>query len=275
MNKLWVEQKLKIDPIIPFGYGTADAIVINGSTLHIVDLKYGTGVKVSAHENKQLMIYGWAALSALRKHYEIKDVVMHIVQPRLYHIDQYASTPEALHAFADEVFIAAERCINPNPEFNPTEKACQWCRAKAKCPALYRHNLEVVGDDFEVLPNPADLTDEQLDVVMRNKGLLEGWLKSIEAYIFSKIERGESFPGWKMVHGRSMRKYTDKAEAVLSEILGADAYDKKLKGIGAMEKLVGKKQFTELNITVKPDGKPVLVSEDDPRQSISQIVDDF
>ncbi len=273
-GKLWVEQVIKLDPYIPGGYGTADAIVLDGEHLHLVDLKYGKGVKVDAKENPQLMIYAAGAFDALARHYTITKVTVHICQPRLDHIDSWTVSPDDLLYFSESVYQASRRCLEPSPEFSPSDKACQWCRASSTCPALYQHSLAVVGDDFS--PVPADtLTPEQIALVLDNKALIESWLRSVEAHAFSLIEHGTSVPGYKAVAGRSQRKYKTDAADKLQEILGDDAFDKKLKGITTLEKMLGKKHFAELDLTDKPEGKPVMVKEDDPRKSLQLTLADF
>ena len=133
----------------------------------------------------------------------------------------------------------------------------------------------LIGDDFDTLPAVNSLSDDQLKNVLDHKQMIESWLKSIESEIFSRIERGDKFPGYKMVEGRSIRKQADDAEEKLSAMYGDEVFEKKLKGITTIEKQLGKKHFAELNLTVKPVGKNTLVPESDSRPAISNIADDF
>lgn len=274
-GKLWVELRLDLHDYIPGCKGTADIVAYNDGTVDVIDLKYGTGIQVFAEENKQLMLYALGALTALKKAgRKITKLRLHIAQPRLYHFDCWEAPAEMMKAFGDDVRVAVTRCLEPQPEFNPSDKACQWCRAKATCPALYEHNLKVIGDQFDPLP-PEDMTQEQLRLVLDNKKLIEAWLKSLEAYIFREIEAGNEFPGYKMVEGRSQRRWLADAETRLEEMLGDDAFERKLLNITTLEKALGKKHFAELKLTQKPPGKPVLVTEDDKREPIQVQLPDF
>lgn len=273
--RIFVEQELNLSCVIPEGMGTADAIIIKGDELHVMDLKYGM-VEVHPDHNPQLMIYAIGALDAItKKDIHVDHVVLHIYQPRAGGAKSWGTTPADLRIFARDVRKAADLCLEDDAPLNPSEKACEWCRAKATCPALYQKSLELVGGDFDVLPSIDSLTDEQIKLVLTNKSLIEKWLKAIEASVFSRIEHGEAFKGFKMVEGRSLRKWSDSAEGVLSKLLGEAAFEKKLIGITAAEKALGKKQLAELGITEKPQGKPTLVPETDKRPALPQIVNDF
>jgi hypothetical protein len=274
-GKLLIEQRVDLGDYIEGCKGTADVIGFTAGTLDVIDLKYGTGIQVFAENNKQLMLYALGAASQLRKAgHKIKRVRVHIAQPRLYHFDCWEVSAATLKAFADDVRLSVSRCLAPDPEFNPSDKACQWCRAKATCPALYEHTLKVVGDQFEPLP-PEGMTQAQMRLVLDNKKLIEAWLKAIEAHIFTAIESGDNFQGYKMVEGRSQRRWLADAATRLEDMLGDDAFNRNLKNITTMEKALGKKHFAELQLTQKPKGKPVLVREDDPRTPIEVIPVDF
>ena len=273
-GRMWIEQRIDLNKWIMGGRGTADIVAICSKTLHIIDLKYGKGVQVFAEDNSQLKLYALGALDRfLETGIEVEKVVVHICQPRLYHYQSAELGIEELLAFGEHVSKWIQRCLDKEVDYNPSERACQWCKAQATCSALYQHNLKVISEDFAPIP-AGELTDEQLKLVVDNKPLIEKWLKSVEAHVFSRLERGEKFEGYKMVEGRSIRKYTANAAEVLEKILGENAYEKKLINLSEAEKAVGKKQFAELGITVKPAGKPTLVPESDKRKAIS-VSDDF
>ena len=274
-NRIFVEQELDLSMIIPEGMGTADAVVIAGDELHIIDLKYGLN-PVDAEENLQLQIYAIGALTKLQeKGIHIDHVHCHIHQPRAGGAKHWQTTPGDLKKFAKKVTRSADLCMSDDAPLNPDDKACHFCKAKATCPALYEKSMEVVGGDFDRVPTVAEMTDEQLRNVLDHKGLIEKWLKAVELQVQSKIESGHKFEGYKLVAGRSYRKWNDQAEEKLVSILGEDAYDKKLLGVGAVEKVLGKKHLEELGITHKPEGKPTLVHESDRRQAIGVVTDDF
>jgi len=269
-GRKFIEQRLDLREYITDGFGTADVVVFNAPDLHIIDLKYGMR-KVDVHENPQLMIYGLGALSKVRD--KVQKIHLHIAQPRLNHYDTWVIDKPVLEEFGFKVAAAADLCATDDAPLNPSEKACEWCKASTTCPALYAHTLKVVGDRFDPIP-AEDLTDEQLRLVLDNKTLIEKWLKSVENYAYNKSSSGEGFPGYKLVEGRSVRKYTQDAETTLVKILGDDAFERKLITVTAAEKILGKKHFKELGITDKPPGKPVLVPDTDKRVAIGGM-DDF
>ena len=274
-ERIYVEQSLDLNDYIPGAFGTADALVIKGTDLHVIDLKYGMGV-VEAENNPQLMIYGLGAVNKLlAKKIEIKEVVLHIFQPRAGGSRTWSISVDDLLVYGGKVARAAELCLEDDAPLNPSEKACQWCKGKATCPALYQKNLELVGGDFEMLPSVENMSDDQIRLVLEHKSLIESWLKAIESHIFSRLEHGQGFEGFKMVEGRSIRKWNGDAETKLVKLMGDAAFDKKLIGITAAEKALGKKHLAELNITRKDPGKPTVVPADDKRPAIGVIADDF
>jgi len=266
----YAEVRLDLGDWIANGFGTADVVGIRNTTLVIIDLKYGIG-KVSAIDNPQLKLYALGALAKASK-YKITDVELHIAQPRINNWSKYIMSPSELLEFGEDVKVKAELCFTDNAPLNPSEKACQWCRAKATCPALYEHNVKIVGDDFKPL-SPERMTDAQLKLVLDNKVLIEKWLKSVEGHVFDMLKEGGTFEGYKVVAGRSVRSWAANAEEVLVKMLGNDAYERKLIGITTAEKVIGKKHLNELGITLKPEGKPTLVSVSDKREAINVLSD--
>lgn len=72
--------------------------------------------------------------------------------------------------------------------------------------------------------------------------------------------------GFKLVEGRFVRKYANGTAVTNTvEDAGFDPYEKKLLGITAMQKLLGKNRFNELlsGFIEKPQGKPTLVPDSD------------
>ncbi len=272
-GQLYIEKRLSLEKWIKGGFGTCDAIVLNQHEreLHIIDLKYGMN-KVDVENNSQLYMYALGAADKVIDH--IDKVIVHIVQPRVNYYGSETITLPDLYAFALKVATAAELCLTDNAPLNPSEKACQWCKAKATCPALYKHSLRVVGDDFDPIPIER-MTPEQLRMVLDNKTLITKWLKSVEDYATEQLSNGNKFSGYKLVAGRSIRKYNSDAEAVLVKMLGDNAYQQKLISVTDAEKIIGKKQFSELNITFKPSGKTTLVADSDKRPALAPVEKDF
>lgn len=278
------EQRVEYTDYVAEGFGTADVIVVSGSSLRLIDLKYGKGVRVDAEHNSQGMLYALGALSEREAFQEITDITICIHQPRLDHISEWSLSVQDLRKFGDDVKRIAKICLSPDAPRVPGNKQCQWCKAKATCKALQQHAENVLMKDFDSmnsLPTEPDiLTDEQLRFALDNKKLICGWFDAVEHYVLDKLNCGENFIGYKLVEGRSTRKWSDEKEVAdeLFYLLGDDSFVKKLITAPQAEKIIGKKKTAELlgKFIVKPVGKPVLVPESDKRNRIVSIsADDF
>ena len=103
-------------------------------------------------------------------------------------------------------------------------------------------------------------------------------MKDIKEYALKYLLAGNKFAGWKIVTGRSNRKYSDEAKvAEAVKAAGYEPYDQTLKGITDMTSMLGGKKFKELlgNYVIKPPGKPVLVRADDKRPEYVSCKNDF
>lgn len=265
------------------GFGTADCVIINEGMCHVVDLKYGQGVKVSAQRNEQLMLYGLGA--AFDADQEVDFVQMTIVQPRLDHIDTYSIRTKDLYEWAQQkVKPAARRVFAPDPEFNPSPKACKFCKAKATCRALAKHNYELTLSSFDnleaplVVQVPHTLNVEEIGHLLPKMDALIGWAKGVQSHAHQLLLDGGILPDYKLVEGRSTRKWVDDelAEEALIPILGDDAFVSKLVSPAQAEKLLGKAKAEEVSrLWHKPNGKPSLAPESDPRPAIKPEAVDY
>lgn len=270
-----LEQKLDFSDWVPEGFGTGDVVIISDGVLEIIDLKYGKGVPVAAEDNAQMRLYALGALATFDSLYDIKIIRMTIVQPRLDSVSSDEITAEMLYWWADtELIKRAQLAWEGKGEFQPGEH-CQFCRARFNCRARAEANLELTKMDFR---KPELLTDEEIGEVLKQADELKAWVSDVFDYALVQArDHGKKFKGWKLVEGRSVRKYADE-EAVAKTLLEAgykeeQIYEKKLWGITAMEKLLGKTKFGELlkGLVVKPAGKPTLVPESDKRPEINSI----
>ena len=270
-----LEQKLDFSDWVPEGFGTGDVVIISDGVLEIIDLKYGKGVPVSAEDNAQMKLYALGALAIFGSLYDIKIIRMTIVQPRLDSVSSDEITAEMLYWWADtELIKRAQLAWEGKGEFQAGEH-CQFCRARFNCRARAEANLELTKMDFR---KPELLTDEEIGEVLKQADELKAWVSDVFDYALVQArDHGKKFRGWKLVEGRSVRKYADE-EAVAKTLLEAgykeeQIYEKKLWGITAMEKLLGKTKFGELlkGLVVKPAGKPTLVPESDKRPEINSI----
>ena len=270
---LLIEHRLDFSHLVPDGFGTGDAIIIADDTMTIIDLKYGKGVEVSAEANPQMRLYALGALHQFGMIYDIKRVKMVIFQPRLNNTSIDEIDAQELIQWGETVVKpTAQIAMAGEGELNPGDW-CQFCKHAPACPALAKQYFDVVpmADARPASPAPDTLSDEQIANIVRWSGDLKKWLTAVEKHALDEANNGKHYPGLKLVEGRSVRKYTDE-EAVAAKVeeLGHEPYEKKLLGITAMTKLLGRKQFdTELGgLLHKPEGKPTLVVESDKRQAL-------
>lgn len=276
---LYPEQRVDFSNYIPDGFGTADALVVNVKENHLscVDLKYGKGVPVYAEDNSQAMLYAIGVLNEYGFIYDIDSVTVHIVQPRIHNFSQWGVSVTDLLEWATWAKGKAIEALGDNGVYDPSEKACKFCPAKATCPALFEHTQKVISAEFDDLTDctTSRLNDDQLKLVLDNADLITSFLNAVKDHVKERLESGDGFTGYKLVTGRSNRKLKPEAEQVLSDRLGDEAFNKKLKGLGDLEKLIGKKEFNELDLTVKAEGAPTVVPESDKRKAIESVAEMF
>ena len=267
---LLIEQRLDFSHLVPGGFGTGDAVIIAEPRLQIIDLKYGVGVLVEAENNPQLMLYALGALHAFEPLYDITEVSVTIFQPRRSNVSTWTISTEELLAWAQtEVAPKAALAAAGEGQFCPGSW-CQFCKLSATCRARAEANLALAKHEFAP---PAELSDAEIAEVLAQIPLLTKWASDVEAYAAGlAIHQGKQWPGFKVVAGRSIRKYADE-EAVAEAAKAAgyvDIFDRKLITLTAMERLMGKKTFTEVlgPLVVKPVGKPILVPETDKRRAL-------
>ncbi len=273
-----IEQRLNYSEWVPEGFGTGDFVIIADGTMEIVDLKYGKGVPVSAIENKQMRLYALGALSEFSFLYDIQNIKMTIAQPRLDNISTDEMTAEDLLLWAENILKpVAELAHKGEGEFCAGDH-CGFCRAKAVCKARADKNMELAKYDFQ---EPKVLDYEDIAFILSRADELAKWAKDVQDFALEKAIEGEEFPGWKVVEGRSNRKWTDEkkigeillGQGFLEEII----YTRKLTGITNMETALGKKEVVNLlgDYIEKPPGKPVLVPEADKRPVFNSAKVDF
>lgn len=270
-----IEQKLDFSKWVPDGFGTGDCLIVADNVLHIIDFKYGLGVLVDAEHNPQMMCYALGALDIYDGIYDIKTVKMTIFQPRRDNVSTCEMSKEDLLSWADAVLApTAKLAYEGKGEFKAGDH-CTFCKMKATCRKRAEYNLELAKYDFEM---PATLEDAEIAVILAKIDSLVSWANDIKDYALQKALSGTKFDGYKVVAGRSNRKYTNP-ETVASVVskAGYDPYEKKVLGITAMTSLLGKQKFSELlgGLIEKPQGKPTLVPETDKRPALNTATDDF
>jgi len=270
-----IEQRLDFSKYVEGGFGTGDCLVIADGTLHIVDYKHGQGVLVEAEDNPQMKLYALGALEIFDGIYDIDTVSMTIYQPRRDNVSTYTVFKESLYQWAEEILKpTAELAYAGDGEFNCGEW-CLFCKVKHECRARAERNLELARYDFKL---PPLLEDDEVEDILGKIDSLISWANDIKNYALQTALGGKQWNGWKLVEGRSNRRYTDEA-AVADAVsaAGFDPYERKVLGITAMTSLLGQKRFEEVlgGYIEKPQGKPTLVPESDKRPAINTAQQDF
>lgn len=267
------EKKLDYSHIAPEGFGTGDCVMICRNDLHIFDFKYGKGVPVSAEDNPQLRLYALGALNEYSFLYDIQNVHMHIIQPRIENGISSSDMPVSdLTAWGEAIKPVAEDAYNGRGEYKCGDW-CRFCKAKAIC----RKRAEYLLDVEETAKMPPELlSHSEIGDVLRRVRMLKNYIEDIESYALNEILSGNSVDGWKAVEGTSRRKITDVDAAfkILTDNGVAEAmlYEKTPIGITALDKLLSKDQLALIGSYIqKPKGKPTLVPASDKREDYKSV----
>ncbi len=266
-----VELKVDLSSRVEGCFGTADLVVVDSRKVHIIDLKLGKGVMVEAEENVQLMIYGLGVLDMLSFLYEIETVELTIVQPRLQHLSSWEISADALQKWGSEIFEAgAKKALAGEGEYAAGDH-CRFCKARFTCRERANEYLRLAQMEFREAPL---LSEEEIAEVLAKADALKKWAEEIYTYAQNEaVVNHKKWPGFKLVLGRSNRKYTDEEDVVnAAKAAGyTDIFKSTLIGITEMEKLMGKKKFAEIlgAFVYKPEGKVTLVPESDKREAVS------
>ena len=272
-----IEQRLDFSCYVPDGFGTGDCIIISDKTMHVIDFKYGQGVLVKAEGNPQMMLYALGALRLFDSLYDIDEVAMTIYQPRRENISTWTIAVDDLKAWAENELVPKARlAYEGKGEYLPGPW-CTFCKAAVKCRARAEEKLRLAQYEFA---RPPLLTDAEIEDILDKLSDLTSWANEIMAYAQdAALNQGKQWRGWKVVEGRSNRKYSNE-EAVIEAANAAgyhDIFRKSLIPLTEMEKLMGKQDFHDIlgGLIVKPAGKPTLVPVSDKRPAITSANIDF
>jgi len=275
-----IEEQFNLSSISKGQFGTSDATILNGTHLHVIDLKTGFNI-VNAESNTQMMLYAIGAVDDLEVIYDIKTITLHIVQTRAGHVDTWDLNYEDLMKFKAYAQTQAKAIVEGGTKFNPSTKACQWCLHKVNCEALKNHVDEVVTgsfDNLEELEGNADkVSIDHMKKILDNSDLILGFVKAVKEVALERMEAGEDITGYKLVESKTNRKWVDE-DLVKSHLMGlkddVDYYNHKLLPMTQLLKL--RKDDEKLQeLLIKPQGRATLVASSDKRQAISQVSDDF
>ena len=269
-TQVFIEQRLDFSCYVPEGFGTGDCLIVSRGRLHIIDLKYGQGLLVDSEENPQMMLYALAALNQYEEQYQIKKVKLTIFQPRRDNVSTWETTVAKLKKWATKDLVPkAQKAFRGEGEYCPGEW-CIFCKAAVKCRARAEDKLRLAQSEFKM---PPLLTDAEIESVLAKLPDIKKWADEIQEYALAKALAGKEWTGFKLVEGRSVRKFTDERAVVkaANEAGYHDIYKQSLISITEMEKLMGKAEFSKVlgALVTKPQGKPTLVPDTDKRQAIS------
>ena len=270
-----IEKRVDFSRWVDGGFGTCDCVLIHGSTLSIIDLKYGKGVPVSAEQNEQLILYALGAYDAFNLIYNLDKIELNIVQPRINNFTTWEISLTELLLWGDYFKVQAEKALGGNGELVPSAKACKFCKARDICTARAENNLSL---ESEIKLKPNEIPKDKLyEYISRGEDIAK-WVADLKAYALDMCLKGEEVKGLKAVAGRTSRSWTNQDEAINKLIEGgideAIIYDKVPLTLAKLEKALGKQQFTALvgDLVVTSEGKPTLVFENDKRPAISNKV---
>lgn len=268
-----VEQRVDVSDYVPDCFGTADMVIVTDKLVHIIDLKLGKGVPVYAEKNPQLMIYGLGILDVAEMLFPVETVRLTIFQPRLSNSSTWEIAPEDLKAWGNEVLRPAGELALKGEGDLSAGSWCRFCKARFTCRQRAKENLKLAQMEFK---EPALLTDEEIAEVLKQADELSKWAADVYAYAQDQaIVHHKQWNGFKLVMGKSNRKYTSEEEvAAAAKAAGyTDIYKHTLLGITDMERLMGKKEFARIlgALVYKPAGKITLVPESDKREAIQTL----
>lgn len=270
-----IEAKINFDKWVPMGFGTADCIILSDGYMEVVDFKYGRGKRVDAFQNPQMRLYTLGAYNTFGLVYDVEHITMTIFQPRISNgVTSDEITIDGLLDWA-ESYVAprAKLAYAGKGQFNPSEETCKFCKAKATCRARAEENLKLYDDGFDARL----LTVQEAGELLAKAADIEAWLSDLKAYVESELLDDVEVPGWKLVAGQSIRRFSD--EKAVAEAMLAAGYDPavlykppELITLSQMEKDFGKKAVEKTigHLIVKPAGKPTLAPESDKRPAIKR-----
>lgn len=268
-TQVFIEQRLDFSCYVPEGFGTGDCLIVSKGRLHIIDLKYGMGLLVDSEENPQMKLYALAALTQYEEQYQIKKVKLTIFQPRRENVSTWETSVAKLKKWATKDLVPkAQRAFRGEGEYCPGEW-CIFCKAAVKCRARAEDKLRLAQSEFKM---PPLLTDAEIEDVLAKLPDIKKWADEIQEYALAKALAGKEWAGFKLVEGRSVRKFTDERAVVKAANAAGyhDIYKQTLISLTEMEKLMGKAEFSKVlgALVTKPQGKPTLVPDTDKRQAI-------
>ena len=273
-----LEQRVDFSSWAPGGFGTCDCLILQGHRLDVVDYKYGQGVAVSAIGNSQMRLYGLGALFDFGDVYDIREVAVHIYQPRMNNVSSDRMSAEELRAWGEEIRPLAQQAAAGRGEMCAGEH-CRFCPHAGSCPTLAASCMKMVKmhDLNAAVPS---LAPWMVAYILKAEPMISGWLKAVRERALATLLNGEEIPGYKVVEGRGSRAWHN-AEAAEKRLLQAghgpsEIYpEPELLSVAQMEKSIGKKRLAELcgHLIVSKPGSPTVAPESDKRKPFDRLAE--
>jgi hypothetical protein len=273
--KILIEQKFSLEKYVKDGFGTGDCAIVYGDTIEVIDLKFGKGKEVKAKQNPQLKYYGLGLLEVIKPKTggdKVVNAKLTIVQPRMSNIDTWPIPVKFLRLWGNDV-LKPKALATENPDAEPVAGDwCQFCKARAKCRALYNLGMEIAKQDFDIIDDPRLLNDKELLNAYESADFIKKWCDDVKDTVLKEAVNGKKWEGYKLVESRSTRQFSSEEKVI--EVLEENLYGPKqylnfkLKGLGDLEKLLGKNEFKSViePLLIKPKGAPTLTDENDKRE---------
>jgi len=272
-SRSYVEQRLDFSLWVPGGFGTADFVSIKEGEAWVVDLKFGRHL-VRA-DSDQLKCYALGVINQFGFDAQIDTIHMTIVQPRIFRKDTHTMRVTELLKWGKQVLQpAAKAALGENPDFNPSESACRFCRAAETCKPLAQHALAQAGMSFDDLTLPSNkLTPDEVADLLPHLGLIKSWCEKVAAKAQSLASEGHVIEGYKLVRAKTNRRWADEKQALqlMQKLTNEPVYTAKTISPAQALKILGDENEELNQLITKPEGKPTLVPESDKRSAINVV----
>lgn len=276
-SDLEIEARVDFSPWVPGGFGTADAIILRDGHVDIIDLKYGKGVKVDAHENPQLKLYALGVLNDFGLFYDIQTIGLNIVQPRKDHISEWGTAVADLERWGERAADCARAALSDDAPLVPGTAQCRFCKARHFCKARADENMNRMFDGYQdfnepgQLKNPNTLSPDDVAAILNYAKEIKNWIGDVDRHALSLLERGRDVPGFKLVRSNPHRKWADEeaaGKALTRKLKKSGAYTQKLISPAEAEKRLGTDSRIVKDHAIKPQGAIVVAPDADKRQAV-------
>lgn len=263
-GKFFPEHLVDFSEWVPGGFGTADGIILNGSHLSIVDLKYGVGTRVHARDNPQLMLYALGAYSDYRHRYDVQTVTLVVHQPRLDHVSEWTLSLAELLDWATQLPAAAAMALDVDAPLRPGAAQCRFCRGQSRCGALGDWVANLCRDASGEIRNVEEMSDADALQVYNSRTLIKGFSRAVKSQLQADLAEGD-IPGLKLVPGRRRRVWVDPFQMSLDL---ADIATLSDFSVYAVERALGVGHpLIEDLVTRRRETSSRMVCDSDPRPS--------